>query len=133
MQTQGTVRILLRLEGLVMLGLSSAIYSMYVGDWKIYFTGFFLPDISLFGYLFNSRIGAIFYNLGHSYIGPELLLSLWIGFKSPLLQISLIWFAHIGFDRFLGFGLKYSNGFGFAHLKRIGKIGNNTTEKSFHV
>lgn len=121
MQTQGTIRLLLRLEGLAMLGLSSVMYSMYIGDWKSYFIGFFLPDISLFGYFFSPRIGAIFYNLGHSYLGPAVLLSLWLGFKYPFFQLSLIWFAHIGFDRFLGFGLKYSHGFGFTHLKRIGK------------
>jgi hypothetical protein len=29
--------------------------------------------------------------------------------------------AHIGIDRALGYGLKYSTGFGFTHLGRIGK------------
>ena len=33
----------------------------------------------------------------------------------------MIWLAHIGFDRALGYGLKYSAGFGFTHLGRIGK------------
>jgi len=28
--------------------------------------------------------------------------------------------AHIGFDRALGYGLKYSKGFGYTHLGRIG-------------
>ena len=40
-----------------------------------------------------------------------------------LLSISMIWLAHIGFDRTLGYGLKYSAGFGFTHLGRIGKWG----------
>ena len=33
----------------------------------------------------------------------------------------MIWLAHIGIDRALGYGLKYSTGFGFTHLGRIGK------------
>jgi len=33
----------------------------------------------------------------------------------------MIWMAHIGIDRALGFGLKYDAGFGFTHLGRIGK------------
>ena len=47
-----------------------------------------------------------------------------IGFGSigrgvlPLLE------RHIGFDRALGYGLKYANGFGFTHLGRIGKPSN---------
>jgi hypothetical protein len=32
------------------------------------------------------------------------------------LLLSLIWTAHIGFDRLLGFGLKYSNRFKDTHL-----------------
>lgn len=47
-----------------------------------------------------------------------------LGFASaePLvLSIAMIWLAHIGIDRALGYGLKYSRGFGFTHLGRIGK------------
>ena len=43
---------------------------------------------------------------------------------SPLvLSIAMIWLAHIGFDRALGYGLKYVSGFGFTHLGRIGQSG----------
>jgi hypothetical protein len=35
---------------------------------------------------------------------------------SMLLQASLIWFAHIGFDRALGYGLKFPLGFRVTHL-----------------
>ncbi|GLR92489.1 hypothetical protein GCM10007858_01070 [Bradyrhizobium liaoningense] len=44
------------------------------------------------------------------------------GLASPLtLSIALIWLAHIGIDRALGYGLKYSAGFSFTHLGRIGR------------
>jgi hypothetical protein len=40
-----------------------------------------------------------------------------LGLDVPmLLQASLIWFAHIGFDRALGFGLKFPLGFRVTHL-----------------
>jgi hypothetical protein len=32
---------------------------------------------------------------------------------------ALIWCAHIGFDRTLGYGLKYAEGFGYTHLGRL--------------
>ena len=41
---------------------------------------------------------------------------------SPLvLSIAMIWLAHIGIYRALGYGLKYGAGFGFTHLGRIGQ------------
>ena len=43
-------------------------------------------------------------------------------FHAPVvLPFALIWINHIGVDRLLGYGLKYSDGFGFTHLGRIGK------------
>jgi hypothetical protein len=41
---------------------------------------------------------------------------------APLvLPIALIWANHIGVDRLMGYGLKYSDGFGWTHLGRLGK------------
>jgi hypothetical protein len=56
-------------------------------------------------------------------MAPMALLTTGFGFASPLtLSIALIWLAHIGIDRALGYGLKYSAG--FTHLGRIGKDAN---------
>ena len=44
-----------------------------------------------------------------------------IGSATSTLSIALIWMAHIGMDRALGYGLKYQKGFGFTHLGRIGR------------
>ena len=44
--------------------------------------------------------------------------------RFTILSIAMIWLAHIGFDRALGHGLKYADGFGFTHLGRIGKLPN---------
>jgi hypothetical protein len=37
------------------------------------------------------------------------------------LTLPLVWGAHIGFDRVLGYGLKYPTSFGDTHLGRIGR------------
>ncbi len=67
-------------------------------------------------------LGAIVYNAAHSYMAPMVLMVTGFAMASPLsLSIAMIWLAHIGIDRALGFGLKYSAGFGFTHLGRIGK------------
>ena len=80
------------------------------------------PDLSFLAYLSDSRFGAMVYNAAHSYMAPMTLMTLGFGFASPLtLSIALIWLAHIGFDRALGYGLKYSAGFNFTHLGRIGR------------
>jgi len=73
-------------------------------------------------YLSGPRTGALVYNAAHSYMAPVALLTLGFGFEAPLtLSIAMIWLAHIGFDRALGYGLKYAAGFTFTHLGRIGR------------
>ena len=63
------------------------------------------------------------YNLLHLY-GMGLLLAaaglLMLG--NGLLAITgLLWLAHVGFDRMLGYGLKEPSGFNDTHLGRIGR------------
>jgi hypothetical protein len=41
--------------------------------------------------------------------------------RPPLLAVSALWLAHVGFDRMLGYGLKYGTGFGDTHLGRVGR------------
>jgi Domain of unknown function (DUF4260) len=118
----GGVRTLLRLEGLALLLGMTLLYAVWGGSWWVYALLFLVPDLSFAAYLAGSRIGAIGYNAAHSYLVPVTLMVLGFGLASPLtLSIAMIWLAHIGFDRALGYGLKYSAGFGFTHLGRIGK------------
>ena len=74
------------------------------------------------GYFFNNKIGAHIYNIGHGLVLPVLLLMVGITLQDKnLIGLSLIWFAHIGMDRALGFGLKMESGFNDTHLGKIGK------------
>ncbi len=65
----------------------------------------------------SARVGAAAYNLTHSYLGALALLVGGIHAAQPLaISLGLIWLAHIGFDRALGYGLKYNAGFAYTHL-----------------
>ncbi|HEX4302044.1 MAG TPA: DUF4260 domain-containing protein [Rhizomicrobium sp.] len=118
----GGARALLRLEGLGLLCGAAALYWRSGGDWRLFAALFLAPDLSFAGYLGGPRIGAAAYNAMHSTVGALLLAAAGIAFGQPLAtMIALIWFAHVGFDRALGYGLKYGAGFSFTHLGRIGR------------
>ena len=117
----GGVRTLLRLEGLTLFVGMTLLYAVWDGSWWVYAILFLAPDLSFLGYLAGPRPGAILYNASHSYLAPMALMTTGFALSSPLvLSIAMIWLAHIGIDRALGYGLKYSAGFGFTHLGRIG-------------
>jgi hypothetical protein len=120
----GGLRTLLRLEGLTLFIGMTALYAVWGGSWWIYVLLFLVPDLSFAAYLAGPRAGAMVYNAAHSYLAPMALMVLGFGTASPLtLSIAMIWLAHIGIDRALGYGLKYPAGFSFTHLGRIGRGG----------
>ena len=81
---------------------------------------FLAPDASFAGYLGGPRIGAAVYNVAHSYVGPLILAGTLLGTGTGL-PLAFLWAAHIGFDRALGYGLKYPSAFADTHLGRIGR------------
>jgi hypothetical protein len=118
----GGLRTMLRLEGLTLFAGMTLLYAVWGGAWWIYLILFLVPDLSFAAYLAGPKVGAIIYNAAHSYMAPVTLMTTGFGMDSPLtLSIALIWMAHIGIDRALGYGLKYQAGFTFTHLGRIGK------------
>jgi hypothetical protein len=121
-ETTGTVRWALRLEGLCVLAAALLAYYQLGFGWGWFALFFFAPDLAFFGYLAGARVGAIVYNSLHSYIGAIACGVAGVLLHAPvLLCAGIIWCAHIGFDRALGYGLKYSAGFGFTHLGSAGK------------
>lgn len=121
--TIGGVRFVLRLEGLCVLIAASVAYSKFGLGWGTFALFFLTPDVSFLGYLAGPKVGAVSYNMAHSYIGAVACLVAGFTLSAPtLLCTGIIWCAHIGFDRALGYGLKYSEGFGFTHLGRIGRF-----------
>ncbi len=120
--TTGMVKAMLRLEGLCVLVVSAFVYPKFGAGWGIFAACFLLPDLSLIGYVVGPRVGACAYNVAHSYIGPVACMAVSLVFPSSVLTTAyLIWLAHIGFDRALGYGLKYAEGFRYTHLGLIGR------------
>lgn len=108
---------LLRLEGLAVLGLAVAAYASLDASWLLFALLLLVPDVSMIGYLKDPRLGARTYNAVHTYVGPAVLgAAAWAGTYELTGAIALIWAAHIGMDRMLGFGLKYPSAFGDTHL-----------------
>jgi hypothetical protein len=118
----GGLKIMLRLEGLTLFAGMTLLYAVWGGYWWVYVVVFLVPDLSFAAYLAGPKVGAVVYNAAHSYMAPMSLMIAGFALASPLtLSIAMVWLAHIGIDRALGYGLKYEAGFGFTHLGRIGK------------
>ena len=120
--TSGSVQKLLRLEGLAVAAASIVLYAQTGASWWIFAALWLVPDLSMLGYLKDACWGARCYNAIHSYVLPvTLALTALLLHARGLLPIALIWVNHIGVDRLLGYGLKYSDGFAFTHLGHLGK------------
>ena len=108
---------LLHLEGASVLIASLFAYQWNHFSWLLFAVLFLVPDFSMIGYVANPRVGAMTYNTIHTYVGPLVLggYALFSGQHLPLM-LALVWAAHIGFDRCLGFGLIYQSRFKDTHL-----------------
>jgi hypothetical protein len=111
------VRFILRLEGLAVAAVAAVLYARTGASWWLFAALWLVPDLSMLGYLLSPCRGARIYNAFHTYTLPIVLgLSAWLLQARGLAPFALIWVNHIGVDRVLGYGLKYSNGFGWTHL-----------------
>jgi hypothetical protein len=113
---------LLRLEEAAMLALSVYLNAFLSYSPWLYWILFLTPDIGMIGYLINTRIGAITYNVLH-HKGVAILFYLaGLYLQNEALKFTgLLLFGHSAFDRMLGYGLKYNDSFHNTHLGFIGK------------
>lgn len=113
-------RLLLRAEGALVLALTLWFYRAGHYSWWLFALLFFAPDLAMLGYLKDAKLGAATYNLVHTLVGPMLLLLVALLLPNPAcIPYALIWFSHIGFDRMLGYGLKYPTVFKDTHLQHV--------------
>lgn len=113
-------RVLLRVEGVVVLALAVLLYWVNGGSWVLFGALFLAPDLSMLGYLAGRRAGTGVYNAVHSYALPGVLaVGGLLGGSPVVVGVALVWFAHIGMDRAVGYGLKYPDGFEQTHLGRV--------------
>jgi hypothetical protein len=114
------VKYIIRLEGLAVFITAVYFYHLFYRDWLAFALLLLIPDISMVGYFINKKLGALFYNLVHNYILGFSAAFFGFAFDNDLiLFLGLIFLAHVGIDRFLGYGLKYPSGFKDTHIQKL--------------
>ena len=115
------VTTLLRVEGLTLLVAALVAFQFIGGNWWLFAALILAPDLSMFGLLAGQKKGAWIYNIVHTTTVPAVLggIALFAG-AAWFVPIAVIWIAHIGMDRAVGFGLKYPQ---LAHATHLGWIG----------
>lgn len=110
----------MHIEGLAVFSLSLYFYGYSQFSWVLFLFLLLVPDISMLGYLINNKIGARLYNFIHTYTIAIIVIfwGLLLSYQT-ILAIGLIWSAHIGMDRMIGYGLKYPTEFKDTHLNRV--------------
>jgi hypothetical protein len=115
-----TPRVLLRLEGAAA-GAGAVVLYFHGGHpWWLLLVLALAPDLSMVAYAAGSRAGAAAYNAAHTDVLPVALALVGVLAEvDAAVAVGLVWLAHIGIDRALGYGLKYPTAFKDTHLQRI--------------
>lgn len=110
------------LENSGLFALSVYLFSLLDFSWWWFPVLLLLPDLSMIGYVFGNKSGAILYNIFHHQGIAILVYFSGIYLENELVQlVGIILFAHSVMDRIFGYGLKYFTGFQDTHLGKIGK------------
>jgi hypothetical protein len=113
-------RVLLHAEGAAVAVAAIALYFHAGYEWWLLVALVLVPDLSMIGYLAGPTIGAAAYDAAHTYLLPIALAAIGVIADTEIaVQLGLIWLAHIGVDRGIGYGLKYPSGFKDTHLQRV--------------
>lgn len=114
MKEAQTMELTIKIEEAALTAVSIYFLSQYNLDLPVWvlLLLFFSPDLSMLGYLVNTRIGAFTYNLFHHRgVALALLASGFLMSQDILVTAGILLFAHSSFDRMLGYGLKFSDDF----------------------
>ncbi len=113
-----------------MAAVSALLYARTGASWWLFAVLWLTPDLSMLGYLAGPCRGARAYNAVHTYTVPITLAVAALVLRAPaLLPFALIWVNHIGVDRLLGYGLKYSDAFSSTHLGKKRSVGSRLIER----
>lgn len=116
------MKLCLKLEELLMFTLGVYLFSKLDYSWWWFLALLLAPDVSMLGYLINSKTGAFTYNLFHHKGIAILMYLLGIYFQYEFMKLmGVMIFSHASLDRVFGYGLKYFDDFKLTHLGRIGK------------
>jgi Domain of unknown function (DUF4260) len=113
-------RTFLHAEGLAVAAAAIVLYFHFGYPWWLFVVLALAPDLSMLGYAAGPVVGATAYDVAHTYVLPVALALIGVLADVELaVQVGLIWAAHIGVDRAIGYGLKYPSGFRDTHLQRV--------------
>lgn len=113
-------RALLHAEGAAVFVAATVLYFRGDHPWWLYLLLALAPDFSMVAYAGGTRIGALGYDAAHTYVVPVALgAGGLLADTGTLVAVALIWLAHIGVDRAVGYGLKYETRFQDTHLQRV--------------
>lgn len=116
----------LKLEAVALAVLMIALTYVSSAPLWVLLASFLVFDIGMIGYVKNSKLGALTYNVTHDLTFPTLLIAYGVFFNSEVVAVvGYCWTFHIAVDRALGFGLKHKHSFHETHLGSI-KNKNNT-------
>ena len=116
------MKTLLRLEDTAQFLLSIFLFTRLDFAWWWFPALILLPDLSMIGYIINTKTGAALYNLVH-HKGLGILIGIAgvIIRNQELMLAGIILFGHSAMDRIFGYGLKYNDDFKHTHLGQIGE------------
>jgi len=127
-------RTFLRIEGAAVLAAATVAYATLGGNLLWYLPALLLPDLSAAGYLGGPRLGALTYNAVHNWALGLAVLGTGVYFAIPgVVLAGVVLIAHIGMDRFAGYGLKLMTSFNDTTLGRKGKTRDNASDTTAPV
>ncbi len=110
----------LRVEGAAVLVAALVLYFDLGYEWWLLVLLLLAPDLSMLGFLAGQRVGTAAYDIAHLEALPlALAVGGYLGGRELAVKLALIWLAHIGMDRAVGYGLKYPTNFKDTHLQRV--------------
>ncbi len=110
----------LRVEGAAVLVAALVLYFDLGYEWWLLVLLLLAPDLSMLGFLAGQRVGAASYDIAHLEALPlALAVGGYLSDSDVAVKLALIWLAHIGMDRAVGYGLKYPTHFKDTHLQRV--------------
>jgi Domain of unknown function (DUF4260) len=113
-------RALLHTEGAAVFAGATLLYFHGDHPWWLYLVLALAPDLSMLAYVVGARVGTVAYDAVHTSLAPvAVAVAGVVADAGTLVAVALVWLAHIGADRALGYGLKYERGFEDTHLQRV--------------
>lgn len=111
---------ILKMEEAALFAFSIFLFNETSFAWWWYPALLLVPDVGMVGYLVNTRVGALTYNISHHKgIAVVLYMIGWVAISEGIALAGIIMLGHASMDRVLGYGLKFPDSFKNTHLGKL--------------